>query len=165
MRYIEIAARTWPLRFTARAILRTQQITNVPFRENFTRGEEGARTLLYCALCDAFPAITRRKANALFDALLPDVASLYDLLARAYDDSGFPREGITQQQFDRLLSAAARAGMQDTVRLYDLSYREIIREADAFLARAGAVTSAPMTDQQMLSTLKIFARRSDHANP
>ena len=165
MRYIEIAARTWPLRFTARSILRTQQLTDIPFRENFTRGEEGARTLLYCALCDAFPAITRRKADALFDALLPDVAPLYDQLARAYDDSGFPREGITPQQFDRLLSAAARAGMQDTHRLYDLTYQEIIRETDAFFARSGAAPAAPMTDQQMLSTLKLFARRSDHADP
>ena len=165
MRYIEIAARTWPLRFTARSILRTQQITTIPFRENLTRGEEGARNLLYCALCDAFPTVTRRKSDALFDALLPDVAPLYDQLACAYDDSGFPREGITQQQFDRLLSAAARAGMQDTNRLYDLTYREIIREADAFLARSGAAPATPMTDQQMLSALQIFARRSDHANP
>ena len=164
MRYIEIACRTWLLRFTARSVLRTQQLISQPFETLFSTGEEGVKTLLYCALCDAYPLITLRKAQALFDALLPDVAPLYDLLARAYDDSGFPREGVTQAQFDRLLDAAARAGMQDTQRLYDLTYREITREADAFLARHAPVPTNQMTDEQMLSALKNFARRFDRAN-
>ena len=163
MRYIEIAGRTHSLQFTARAVLRTQQLCPLPFRQLFTGGEEGARWLLYCALCDAYPFLTRRKADALFDSLLPDIAPLYDTLALAYDDSGFPREGITQEEADRLLDAAARAGMQNSWRLLDLTYREISRELDAFL-HAAPHPDAPMTEKQMQSTLNHFARRLHDAN-
>lgn len=164
MRYIEIAGRTHPLRFTARALLRTQQMRPAPFSTLFTSGEEGARWLLYCALCDAYPFLTRRKSDALFDALLPDVAPLYDALALAFDDSGFPREGITQAEMDRLLDAAARAGMKDSRRLLDLDYREISRELNAHLGPR-AHGNAPMTEEQMLSTLKNYARRFTRADP
>ncbi len=163
MRYIEIAGRTHPLRFTARALLRTQQLCPAPLRTLFTSGEEGARWLLYCALCDAYPFLTRRKSDALFDTLLPDIAPLYDELAQAYDMSGFPREGITQEEMDRLLDAAARAGMKDSRRLLDLSYREIARELDAHLPPRSRA-DAPMTEAQMLSALKNYARRFTHAD-
>lgn len=160
MRYIEMAGRTHPLRFTARAILRTQQLCHLPFRQLFTSGEEGARWLTYCALCDAYPFITRCKADALFDTLLPDVAPLYDALAAAFDQSGFSREGITQEEMDRMLDAAARAGMKNSGRLLDLTYREIARELSAYLHD----TPAPMTDAQMQSALNHFARRLQHAD-
>lgn len=163
MRYIEIAGRTHPLRFTLRSLLRTQQLLSAPFSSLFTTGEEGARLLLYCALCDAYPFLTRRKANALFDSLLPDIAPLYDALALAYDASGFPREGVSQEAADRLLDAAARAGMKDSHRLLDLTCREIARETDAHLYPAPR-PDAPMTDAQMLSALKTFARRNPHAD-
>lgn len=160
MRYLEIAGRTHPLRFTARALLRTQQLCPLPFRQLFTSGEEGARWLLYCALCDAYPFLTRRKADALFDALLPDIAPLYDALAAAFDMSGFSREGVTQAEMDRLMDAAARAGMKKSSRLLDLTYREIARELSAYLHNA----PEPMTDAQMQSTLNHFARRLQHAD-
>lgn len=165
MQFIEIAGRTYALRFTARALLRTQELLDMPFRQLFTTGEQGARHLLYCALCDQYPQITQRKANALFDALLPDIETLYDVLASAYDESGFPREGITQASFDRLLDSAARAGMPCSYSLLDLTYREISRELSAYLARARKAPDTPMTDQQMLSVLQSIARRNHRADP
>lgn len=163
MQYVEIAARTYPLRFTARAILRTQQMSTLPFLSLFSRGGEGAKWLLYCALCDYRPSLTFRQAEALFDACMEDIGLLYDKLTLAFHESGFPREGVTQKEFDRLLDAAARAGMQNSHLLYDLTYHEIVRETDALLRRP-APASVPMTDAQMLSTLKNFAKRCDHAN-
>ena len=164
MQYVEIAARTYPLRFTARALLRTQQMSKLPFLSLFSRGAEGAKWLLYCALCDYRESLTFRQAEALFEACLSDIGLLYDKLTLAFYESGFPREGITQQQFDRLLTAAARAGMQNSHRLYDLTYHEIVREVEALL-RGPLESASPMTDLQMLSALKNFARRCDHANP
>ncbi len=163
MQYVEIAARTYPLRFTARSLLRTQQMSALPFQSLFSRGAEGAKWLLYCALIDYRPSLTFRQAEALFDACMSDIALLYDKLTLAFHESGFPREGVTQAEFDRLLTAAARAGMQNSHRLYDLDYHEIVRETEALLRRPLADT--PMTDAQMLSALQHFARRCDHANP
>lgn len=165
MQYIEIAGRTYPLRFTARALLRTQQMSDLPFLSLFSQGAAGAKWLLYCALCDHKPSLAFRHVEALFDACLSDLALLYDKLTLAFHESGFPREGITQPQFDRLLDAAARAGMKDSFRLYDLTYHEIIREMSAHLARHSRPNIPPMTDAQMRSALKNFARRFDHANP
>ena len=165
MQFIEIAGRTYALRFTARSLLRTQSQLDMPFRQLFTSGEKGARQLLYCALCDAYPAVTQKKANALFDALKEDLPLLYDTLAAAYDESGFPREGITQAAFDRLLDSAARAGMYCSDRLLDLDYRQITRELDAHLARARIAPAAPMTDQQMLCVLQSIERRNHRADP
>lgn len=164
MQYVEIANRTYPLRFTARALLRTQQMSALPFSALFSRGAEGAKWLLYCALCDHKPSLAFRHAEALFEACLSDIALLYDKLTLAFHESGFPREGITQAQFDRLLDAAARAGMKNSQRLYDLTYHEIVRELDAHLARLPRGAAAPMTDTQMLSVLRNFARRFDHAH-
>lgn len=163
MPHVEIAARTYPLRFTARSLLRTQEMSKLPFQSLFSRGAEGAKWLLYCALTDYRPSITFRQAEALFEACLNDIALLYDKLTLAFHESGFPREGITQKEFDRLLTAAARTGMQDSHRLYDLTYREIVRETEALLRRP--LADIPMTDAQMLSALKHFARRCDDVNP
>ena len=165
MPYVEIAHHTYPLRFTARSLLRTQEMSKLPFQSLFSRGAEGAKWLLYCALCDYRPALAFRHAEALFEACLSDIALLYDKLTLAFYQSGFPREGITQGEFDRLLDAAARTGMKNSRRLYDLTYHEIVRELDAHLARQPHADIAPMTDAQMQSILKSFAGRCDDANP
>ena len=167
MQFLEIGGRTCELKFTARSLLRTAQVADVPFRSLFTGGEKGAKLLLYCGLCCQYPQLTRKQAESIFDAAAENAALLYDKLSLAFHESGFPREGITQEQFDKLLDSAARAGMQDTHRLENLTLNEIRRELNAFLARARFSSAAPasMTDESMKSVLTAFARRNTFVNP
>ena len=167
MQFIEIANRTYGLKFTARSLLRGQQLSDIPFRSLFCSGEKGAKMLLYCALCHQYPGITRRQAESVFDAAAENASLLYDKLCLAFHESGFPREGITQAQFDKLTDSAARAGMPDTAKLENMTLNEINRELNAFLARARFSTAAPasMTDAAMKSVLTAFARRNTIVNP
>ncbi|MBR5232340.1 MAG: hypothetical protein IKW00_08885 [Clostridia bacterium] len=165
MQFIEIAGRTYELKFTAQSLLRGQQMSSEPFRSLFCSGEKGAKMLLYCALCPQHPSLTVKQAASLFDTA-ENTPLLYDKLCLAFHESGFPREGITLSQLNRLMDSAARAGMQDTQRLEHMTLAQINRELNAFLARAHFSSAAPasMTDDAMKSVLTAFARRTTHVN-
>lgn len=163
MQYLEIAGRTYALRFTARSLLRLQQLTDAPFASLFAGDEHGVCLLLYGALCHNLPALTLRQAQSLFAAIREQLPVLYDKLALAYDESGFPRKGVTPRQMERLMDAAARAGYAHSHRLCDLTCTEIAREIEAHLSRRTGACAAPMTDQQMRAALESFARRCSHA--
>lgn len=166
MQFIEINGSTYALKFTAQSLLRVQQMTSLPFRSLFRSGAKGAVLLLYGALCHQLPRLTLKEAETLFNAA-ESTALLYDKLTRAFDESGFPREGITGDQLDRLMDSASRAGMGDSARLQHMTLHEIDRELNAFLARTRAFAAAPssMTDDAMKSVLTAFARRNTHADP
>lgn len=168
----ETGSRAYPLRFTARSLLRACERgqTDVP---TLLRGGVWATTLLlYAALCDALPHLTLRQAESLLTVHLESekkLNALMDKLTRAYDQSGFPADGITRAGFEQLLDTAARAGFARTHTLYDLTYTEIVRELSAFLAlnrlRSGQGSSHfMMTDDEMRRALLSMAGRDDHVD-
>lgn len=163
MQYMEIAGRTWHLRFTARSLIRMQQLTDAPFASLFKGDPRGACLLLYGALCDQRPSLTLSQAEALFAAAQDQLPRLYDKLALAFDESGFSREGVTARQLTHLMDAAARAGYRHSHRLADLTYAEIARELESHLRLYPSAAPQRMTDEQMRTTLESFARRFDHA--
>ena len=124
------------------------------------------------ALCDALPQLTLSQAQSmlqLFSDTKEQLDQLLDMLARAYDASGFPPEGFTPESFDRLLDAAAHAGMAHTHRLYDLTYTEIVRELNAYLTRQRlrrglAPAACAATDEDMQKLLIAMTGREHHAD-
>lgn len=172
MIYIETGSRAYPLRFTARSLLRaiSRGQTDVPAL--LRGGAHQTALLLYAALCSSLPHLTLRQAQSLLETHLDSEKKLNSLLTKlthAYDESGFPPDGITKESFERLLDAASRAGFMHVHTLYDLTYTEIVRELNAFLAQkrlhsALPGTDSPMTDDQMRSVLHAIARRDAFVN-
>ena len=169
MRWLEIGARTYPLRFTAQSILRVQDRTQAPFSALFDRGPAGLCALLYCALCDALPRLTLDGAADLLECALRarPAGEIADTVLLALADSGFDRRGVTRQELSRLTAAAVRAGYPAPEGLRALTLREIEARLSAHAAalslRPGSAP-APMTDSQMKSLLQSFAGRqqNDH---
>ena len=172
MTHLEIGSRTCFLRFTARSLLRAGACGGKTVCAQLQNTFEDTALLLYAALCHSLPHLTLRQAQSILHALAEDqlkLNALMDALARAYDESGFPSEGVTQEAFDRLLDAAAHAGMADTYKLYDLTYSEITRELNAYLARERlhhglAPAQRAMTDQEMQQLLISMTRRDEFAH-
>ena len=172
MIYLEIGSRACPLRYTARSLLRTRERGGKDVGAQLKNTPDDTALLLYAALCDHLPRLTLSQAQSILHTYAQSaekLAALMDALARAYDESGFPPEGISQQGFDRLLDAAARAGMARTHTLYDLTYSEIVRELNAFLARQRlrrGLVPAPvaMTDEEMQQLVISMTRRDEDAH-
>ena len=169
MIHLEIGRRTYPLRFTARSLLRTRERGGQDISLLLRGGEEATALLLYGALCDALPHLTLAQAQSMLSlfSTKEKLDHLLDALARAYDASGFPPEGLTQEGFDRLLDAAADAGMAHTHCLYDLTYTEIVRELNAHLAhyriRRHAAPAAA-TDEDMQKLIIAMTGRDTNAD-
>lgn len=168
MLMFEYGARAYPLRFTARSLLRTRERGGRSIEDLLHGGSEGAALFLYAALCDALPQLTLNQAQWMLKASLdaPEkLDRLLDNLARAYADSGFPPEGVTKESFNRLLDAAANAGYLHTQQLYDLTYAEIVRELNAYLAQSRLrhglplAQSTAMSDKEMQQLLISIAGR------
>jgi len=170
MIYLEIGSRAYPLRFTARSLLRARERGGRKGGPLLGEGLEDTALMLYAALSDAVPHLTLRQAQSILHSFADSrekMDALLDSLARAYDESGFPGDGVTSEGFDKLLNAAANAGMENTYRLYDLTYAEIVRELNAYLARERlrrGLSCAAMTDEAMQHLITSMIRRDDDAH-
>ncbi len=156
-RYVEMFGRAYPLRFTARALVRTAERLDTPFVRLFHTGEAGLCALFYCALCECLPQLTLDRARALYCGARRQTPQLADTLLRAFIDSGFDREGMTRAQLERLQNAASRAGYPDPARLEKMTLGEIHRALQAHLRAHGR--AALMSGDEMKESLLSFAGR------
>lgn len=169
-RTLEIGPRAYALRFTAGGILRAQEAAGVPFSRLLRPGAANTCALLYCALCQDLPHLTLAGAAALLKSALQSgltAQEIQDALLAALDDSGFDAQGVTREEVERLLAAAARAGYPAPETLCDMTLREIDRALESFCARRALLLGRrpqpfAMTDGQMASALLQFARRQQH---
>ncbi len=159
-RYIEMFGRAYPLRFTARALVRTGERLEAPFEKLFHAGEAGMCALFYCALSECMPSLTLDRARTLYCSARAQAPQLGDTLLRAFIDSGFDRKGVARDELERLLDAAARAGFPHPEQLEKMTLCEIHRALQAYLRRQGGALL--MSDQEMKDRLFAFAGRKKH---
>ena len=154
--YVEIAGRAYPLRFTLRGALRLLDLTGQTPMELLAPGLRNTALLLYAALCDGCPHVTRER-----DAL----SRLLSALALALAESGLDQTRLDRDILRRLLRAARRAGYPQPLALLDATYCELCEALEDFLGRRGAAPGAPMTDRQMQGVMRALAERSKHDHP
>lgn len=165
--YVEIAGRTYPLRFTLRGALRLLDLTGQTPMELLAPGLRNTALLLYAALCDGCPHVTLSQAAALCAAARERdaLSRLLSALALALAESGLEQTRLDRDILRRLLRAARRAGYPQPLALLDATYCELCEALEDFLGRRGAKSAAPMTDRQMQGVMRALAERSKHDHP
>lgn len=165
-RTLTLGARDYALTFTARSLVRAQEVLLAPFESLFEAGAPGLAALLYAALLEHQPRATLSLAAALTEQAvrLDALPRLRDCVLSAFADSGFERTGVPREALTRLMEAAARAGYPHPEQLEGMALCEIHRALESHLNALRLSLRLPpappvMSDEGMQEALLNLARR------